>query len=209
MSNTVIPTDLTLEKAKLGCETSTQILIGWIYTESLSYFVSKAYFESKLSVSEAEDSAGECVLEFRSVLPQVRMLERYARRMFRNNMIRYLSRKRARQSREILSSDRYRTTHQLEEVADQAPSEPKSISDRDALRVYTSLRQLNNSDPILKQVWAYRMADDPMGYKQIGEIMGMDDAALRMRIARFCRRVRKECRKNERRLFQNRAAVSY
>ena len=207
MLNHSIPSDLILEKAKQGCERSTQLLVGWIYKESLAYFQSKVPHESKLNHQEAEDLAGECVLEFQSVLPQVRMLERYARRMFRNNMIRHISRKRARQSREVLSSDRFQNVDYLEEIAAIVPDENKNISDRDALRVYTSIRRLNDSDPVLQQIWAYRMADVPLGYKQIGQIMGMEDAALRMRIARFCQSVRKECLQNERRLFRKRVRI--
>lgn len=202
MTNNQTPAASALEKAKQGCPASTKILVGWIYQTSLEYFASKVHLETKLSPQEAEDLAGECVLEFQRVLPQVRTLERYARRMFRNNMIRFLSRKRARQSREVLSSDRFQEVNYLEEMVAEVPEEKRSMTDRDALRLYTSLRQLDCSDPILKQIWAYRLADDPLGYKQIGKIMGMDDAALRMRIARFCLKVRKECLKNERRLFR-------
>ena len=45
----------------------------------------------------------------------------------------------------------------------------------------------------MEQVFAYRIADEPLTYRQIGGLTGVDEAALRMRVTRFSRSVRAEC----------------
>lgn len=162
------------------------------------YFMSRVHVERLLSREEAQDLAGESLLGFQKALPRIQVLPRYVRRMFRNNLIRHLTRKRARRMKECLQED------QLELVASHVPIEPETIgqgglTDQDIHRLRISKQRLSEADHIMKTIWSCRLADEPLGYRQIGDILGMDEAALRMRYARFCRSVRKAVNRQERR----------
>ena len=97
--------DDLLLSAKQGCDNSEQRLYTWFYDEGLVYFRQKVTSEALLTYSDAEDLAGESLLEFQKALPRVRTVTRYARRMFKNNLIRFLAKSRNRKRRECLEED--------------------------------------------------------------------------------------------------------
>ena len=193
------PSSVKLKRAQAGCKNAQHEISHWVYQQGLQYFESKVSRESLLSREEAQDLAGESLLEFERALLRIRDHTRYARRMFRNNLVRYLSRKRARRSKECLGEDQL-PDGQFGDVA----GEPRTVgsdglSDRDSFRLAYVRQMLKEADPMTKAVWSYRLADEPLGYRQIGEILSMDEAALRMRVARFSKRIRKHVFKVERR----------
>jgi hypothetical protein len=193
------PSSAILCSAKEGNIKAQHHLAEWVYTEGLKYFVSRVHKETLLNDSDAQDLAGESLLEFQRALPRIQLLPRYVRRMFRNNLIRHLSRKRARRSRECLGEDQMVNS----DFADLYPSEQTcenyGLNDREKTRLTISLKRLEASDELLQKIWSYRLADEPLPYRQIGAIVGMEDAALRMRMARFCKLVREECYRKEKR----------
>jgi len=193
------PASDMLYKAQTGCEEARTKLAKWVYQEGLSYFSSRVRRESLLSYAEAQDLAGESLLEFQKALPRIISLPRYVRRMLRNNLIRHLSRKRIRRSRELPGEDLAGEKSYLEAVSLKGYSESTGLTDKEQLRIHISLKRLQAADEIMKQIWSYRMAEEPLGYKEIGDILGVEDAALRMRVARFCRSVRNECLRAEKR----------
>ncbi|MDA1028726.1 MAG: hypothetical protein O3B41_06700 [Bacteroidetes bacterium] len=207
MSTTSISTQLDtrsplperLLEAKTGCESARSDLSTWVYSEALRYFTSQVSREPLFSLFDAQDLAGESLLEFQRAIPRIQTLPRYVRRMLRNNLIRHLSRKRARRTREFLGGDLSIADEFAEYVGEQ-PVETSELNDFDHRRLTTSLRKLEAADNTLRKIWSFRLADEPLPYREIGAILGMEDAALRMRIARFCRSVRDECKRNERRL---------
>lgn len=184
--------------AKTGCESARSDVSKWVYDEALRYFASQVSREPLFSLFDAQDLAGESLLEFQRAIPRIQSLPRYVRRMLRNNLIRHLSRKRARRTREFLGGDLSIAEEVKGSVGDQ-PLEATDLNDADHKRLITSLRKLEASDDTLRKIWSFRLADEPMPYREIGAILGMEDAALRMRIARFCKSVRDECKRNERR----------
>ena len=199
--NLLPPNQSALEEAQAGIPSARDELSRWVYNEGLKYFTSRIRTEPLLGPEEAQDLAGESLLEFQKALPRIRTLSRYVRRMFRNNLIRHLTRKRARRNRECLGQDQFAEIDFIESIRDIEPQEPMEWSDKEAYRIYFSKRCLSEADPILKTIWLYRLADEPLGYRQIGEIMGMEEAALRMRVARFCKGVRMAIRRKERRRY--------
>lgn len=201
------PDQETLVAARDGDVAAINQLVTWVYQEGLNYFESRVYRESLLSHSDAQDLAGESVLEFRKALPRIQALPRYVRRMFRNNLIRHLSRKRARGMRECLGEDQVGDRDYLDSAITFQPSELNHWTDQDALRFSTAMNRLSASDPITRRIWSYRLADEPLAYKQIGNILEMEDAALRMRIARFCRTVRDDVNRNEKRIRLGRKSL--
>ncbi len=187
-----------LLEAKNGCENARSELSEWVYNEGLRYFVSRVKKEPLFSLSDAQDLAGESLFEFQRALPRIQALPRYVRRMFRNNLIRHLSRKRARRSRECLGEDLLMET-KFSDFLNVQPEEISGLSDIERMRLSTCLQKLNAADDLLRKIWSYRLADEPLPYREIGAILGMEDAALRMRVARFCKSVRDECQRKERR----------
>ncbi|NQV73871.1 sigma-70 family RNA polymerase sigma factor [bacterium] len=197
--NLLPPNQTSLEDAQAGICSARDELSRWVYNEGLNYFTSRIRTEPLLGPEEAQDLAGESLLEFQKALPRIRTLPRYVRRMFRNNLIRHLTRKRARRNRECLGQDQFEEFDFIDSIRDSQPQEAIEWSDKEAYRIYYSRRCLSEADPIMKTIWLYRLADEPLGYRQIGEIMGMEEAALRMRVARFCKGVRLAVKRKERR----------
>lgn len=197
--NTGFPLTDRLWDAKTGCDSARSDLSKWVYGEALRYFTSQVSREPLFSLFDAQDLAGESLLEFQRAIPRIQSLPRYVRRMLRNNLIRHLSRKRARRSREYLGGDLC-VADEIEGYFGEQAVETSDLNDFDQRRLTTSLRKLEAADDTLRKIWSFRLADEPLPYREIGAILGMEDAALRMRIARFCKSVRDECKRNERRL---------
>jgi RNA polymerase sigma factor (sigma-70 family) len=173
-----------------------------VYDEALDYFGGAVSREQLLGPEEAEDLAGDCVLEFSRVLDRVRKPEHYARRMFRNNLRRYLRRKRIRMKRESSDADA--------PVGSSVPDRPalaasditcrhERFDDVDRRRYHTARRRIERADDQMRQIIRYRLAAEPLPYRVIGEILGQSEPALRMRMTRFCRSVRREFARSEKR----------
>lgn len=179
----------TLVQAQSGCPTALEEVNNWVYNEGYRYFTSRVHSEPSLTWEEAEDLAGESLLEFQKALPRILTLPRYVRRMFRNNLVRHLTRKRSRRTRECLEDDQVGGVNPPAYLSTTTPRE-SGWTDQDEVRIRISRQRLAQADPITQTIWSYRLADEPIGYRQIGEILGMEEAALRMRFARFCKGVR-------------------
>jgi DNA-directed RNA polymerase specialized sigma24 family protein len=193
------PAERVLKKAQAGCLASREELATWVYSEGSRYFRSRIKTEPLLSFAEAQDLAGESLLEFQKALPRIVSLHRYVRRMLRNNLIRHLSRKRARRTREFPGEDMAGGRGYLESASMEFELQHQGWTDLEQLRIQISRRRLEEADVVMKQILTYRLAEEPLGYREIGLILGLEDAALRMRVARFFRSVRDECGRAERR----------
>ena len=53
-----------LEPARTGCLESQRALFRWVYEQGLQYFRAKVSMEAYLNDSDAEDLAGDSLLEF-------------------------------------------------------------------------------------------------------------------------------------------------
>ena len=193
------PSPDILDRIRDGDRHARDRLLGWVYDEGLVYFLAASSREHLLSPDEAADLAGDCVLEFDRVLLQVRNPAHYARRMFRNNLGRYLRRKRVRLGREV----------QQPSVPERAarPAEARIRHHRNAHRLDDEQRRMwcaarsriENADLEMKQIIRFRLAAEPLPYRLIGEILGASEPALRMKMTRFCRSVRREYARMEKR----------
>jgi len=112
--------------------------------------------------------------------------------MFRNNLGRFLRRKRARLVKEAAERREAATTVLAEAT--------RSSFDDEQRRMWrTARRRIDAADAEMRQIIRYRTAAEPLPYRVIGEILGANEPALRMRMTRFCRSVRREYARNEKR----------
>ncbi|NNF03198.1 MAG: hypothetical protein HKN17_01925 [Rhodothermales bacterium] len=188
-----------LDRIRSGDRAARDRLLGWVYDEGLAYFLSASNREYLLDPDDAADLAGECVLEFDRVLARVRNPAHYARRMFRNNLGRYLRRKRARRIREtdaLLHSDRSVSSGN-------APIgcvlDAHRLDDEQHRAWCAARRRIADADVEMQRIIRYRLAAEPLSYRVIGQILGASEPALRMRMTRFCRSVRREHARSEKR----------
>jgi DNA-directed RNA polymerase specialized sigma24 family protein len=171
-----------------------------VYARGQKYFGLKVAVERNLDVDCAHDLAGESLVEFQKSWKHVRFLDRYTRRMFRNNLVRHLTRSRKRKLREPFHED----------VGIRDPdtlaSDPKEtvgqgqgqMSDYQLRQLRTATRRLCECDSLTRTILSFRVAAEPMTYREIEQLTGMKEAALRMRMARFCRSVRVDFESRER-----------
>lgn len=187
------------EKAKDDDIRSRQRLLAWVYREAKRYFQTKLPSEHLLSRQDACDLAAESVLEFERVMPHIRSLPRYVRRMFRNNLVRFLRRKRLRMLREKYSGDVLPSEFLEEVVVPDLDSIFGSMTDEQIRHVHIAIARMDIADECTRDIMAFRLAEEPLTYREISDILQSSESALRMRVARFCRNVRDECERVERR----------
>lgn len=198
------PSAHVLDRVRDGDPAARDRLLGWVYDEGLSYFTYASQREQLLSPEEAADLAGDCVLEFNRVLSSVRNPVHYARRMFRNNLRRFLCRKRARlvregdESRGSPAQSSY-TEAPFDSMRSRRSSGMYRFDDEQRRMWRTARRRIEGADVDMQQIIRFRLAAEPLPYRVIGELLGASEPALRMKMTRFCRSVRREFARNEKR----------
>lgn len=170
-----------------------------VYTYASDYYTSRARREPILTHTEAEDLAGETLLEFQRHWKKIRNHEHYVRRMCRNNLFRFLKRKRQREGRESLWTD---LGMNEESMVDSSwnTSLPngrvfESLNDEQMEQLRFSLACIGQADDLTQRLIMYRTGLHPMTYREIEELTGCTEAALRMRYARFRALVQEKYRK--------------
>lgn len=160
-----------------------------VYTYASNYFTKRARREPILTHAEAEDLAGETLLEFQRHWTNIKNPVHYVRRMCRNNLFRFLKRKRQREGRESLWTDLG-----LDEELMADPSWMKgqidsrvsgSLNDEQLEQLMFSLKCIGQADDLTQRIIMYRTSLRPMTYREIEGLTGCNEAMLRMRYARF------------------------
>lgn len=192
------PSDI-LDLIRNGDRQARDRLLGWVYDDGLAYFLGASAREQLLSPDEAADLAGDCVLEFDRALPRVHNAVHYARRMYRNNLGRYLRRKRARLMREICQASVPERAVRPAETSGRRRQGVHRLDDEERRMWRAARRRIRKADPEMQQIIRFRLAAEPLSYRLIGEIMGASEPALRMKMTRFCRSVRREYARIEKR----------
>lgn len=198
-----------LENALAGDEVSRTRMFSWVHSSAIHYFETKSFVEPLLSVQDAQDLASECIEEFSKAWQRVRSVCHYCRRMFKNNLRRFLKRKRKGLQRECaLMADAFE--HYGTEFISVYPSfEFERFSDEDHRRRRVAESELRNADDIIKELFHYRVLVGSLTYREIADLLGATETSLRMRMARFNRRVRtRHDREEQRRRMQKEAAVT-
>lgn len=179
-----------LRRAQGGDADASRHLLGWAYQSASAYYVRKVRVETLLTRSDAEELAAMFVLEFERAWPRIRSVGRYSRRMLRNNLRRYLSRKRELEWREAAypSADLDTLPSEGNRVGEPHPIERWGDDERHQLEAVREV--LDRSDPITRELMTLRSGDPPLSYGVIAVRLGCTETALRMRATRFYRAVR-------------------
>lgn len=179
-----------LQRAQGGDREAGQRLLGWAYRSARDYYGRKVGVEVLLSPLDAEELAAMFLLEFERAWPRIQSIGHYTRRMLRNNMQRYLRRKRERRSRVAQYSG-----YDLDQIPESAlhVSEPHPMErwgDDEASQFAAVQETLERTDPLTRDLMALRSGDPPLSYGVIAVRLNTTETALRMRAARFYRAVR-------------------
>ena len=179
-----------LQRAKGGDRDACHRLLGWAYRSARDYYGRKVGVEVLLSPVDAEELAGMFFIEFERAWPRIQSVRHYTRRMLRNNLRRYLRRKRERRVRVAQYSG-----HDLDLIPASAlhvaePHPMERWSDDEASQFAAVRETLARSDPLTRNLMALRSGDPPLSYAVIAVRLRSTETALRMRAARFYRAVR-------------------
>ena len=173
-----------------GDATSRNRMLIWVHQAALDYYLAKVHVEALLTRADALDMASESVVEFDRSWRRVRTVAHYCRRMFKNNLSRFLKRKRRLLQREqeldVLRSD----TSGVSISVEQPLFEFDRFSDDQLRRLRLARRELDLADNAIRSLFDYRVFVGNLTYAEIGEILGTTETSLRMRMTRFNRKVR-------------------
>lgn len=179
-----------LQRAQHGDREACHRLLGWAYRSACDYYVGKVGVEVLLSPTDAEELAGMFLLEFERAWPRIRSIGHYTRKMLRNNLRRYLRRKRELRRREAPYA-----SHEMDRIPDAAlhvsESHPIERWGDDEAAQFAAVREtLSRTDPLTRDLMALRSGDPPLSYAVIAVRLNTTETALRMRAARFYQAVR-------------------
>ena len=189
--------DAWLHRSLAGDESDRQRMFVWVHECGRRYYLEKTAVEPLLSYHDAQDLATEALIEFEKSWRRVRSVEHYTRRMLKNNLQRFLKRKRRCLKRESILAPEQIEYHASEAVIHTPEFGFERFSDEDLRRVHTASDALEQADPIVQLLFRYRVFSESMTYREISEIVGATETSLRMRMARFNRRVRELHRRQE------------
>lgn len=177
-----------LELVRSGDETARDQLSAWAYLTAFTYYKTQVSTEKNLTPEDAEDLTTAFFLEFERKLPRVQSATRYTRFVLKQNLKRFLWRKRIRRFRE-----RWLSLNQpIQDEIPAAESEPAWMawSDEDFLQYQAVLEALKQTDDCTRQVIKLRMQDPPVPYREIATVIQASETAIRMRVTRFYSEVR-------------------
>ncbi len=179
-----------LELAQTGDSAAKERLLGWAYFTAHRYYRLKVPAEKALSAEDAEELTTAFFLEFESNLPQLQCATRYTRYVLKQNLRRYLRRKRMRRWRAGWP------LHNVEKssaaaVADEPGSPWMAWSDEDFFQYRAVLQALHETDDTTRRVIQFRLENPPLPYLEIAAHLNLSETAIRMRVTRFYSLVRK------------------
>lgn len=184
-----VPAVLLL-RAQGGDREACGALLGWAYRSARDYYRGKVHVEALLSTLDAEELAGTFLIEFERAWPRIRCIGHYTRRMLRNNLRRYLRRK-----RDLGFRVSHRPGHEMDQIPGSVlqvaePHPMERWSDDEAVQFAAVQQTLARSDPLTRNLMTLRSGDPPLSYAVIAVRLNATETALRMRAARFYQAVR-------------------
>jgi len=184
-----------LENAQEGNVEAKDKLYCWAYLTAYQYFNWSAQRENAIAVEDAEDLTAAFFLEFESTLPRLKSAARFTRHVIKQNLQRYIKRKKIRQHREILTPDQA-LENKAGDSAAEAEVEPwKDWTEEQFMQYRAVLEALKNADGSTQKIIQYRMEDPPLEHKEIAGLLKMSETSIRMRVTRFYSLVRKKYEK--------------
>jgi DNA-directed RNA polymerase specialized sigma24 family protein len=198
-----------LEQSRSGDTQSRDKMLIWVHRTAVDYFCSKVSTEPLFSLADAWDLASDSVVEFERSWTRVRRVSHYCRRMYKNNLNRYLHRKRKQMLREQ-ALDHEGTQGREAAISVMIPRFDFELhSDEEKAKIATARAELERADDTLRSLFEYRVFSGQLTYAQIGALLGASETSLRMRMTRFNKRVKnRHAQAVRRRLRDRRPLVS-
>ncbi|HHL73626.1 MAG TPA: Lrp/AsnC family transcriptional regulator [Bacteroidetes bacterium] len=184
-----------LKAAQNGDAAAWDKLSHWVYLTGQEYYQSKIAAEQHLSKEDAEDLTTSLFLEFENNLPHLKSATRFTRYLLKQNLKRYLRRKRQKRLREVLVP--------LQKIIEKHKS-PDDTSQQHAWQDWTDdeflqyqsvLQTLQQSDDTTQQIIRARLEEPPIQFNEIAARLSMSETSVRMRAVRFYSQVRKQFKK--------------
>lgn len=182
--------DEWLVQSRNGDMISRNRMLIWVHHTALDYYSSKVSVEPLMSTADAWDMASDSVIEFERSWKRVRRVAHYCRRMFKNNLNRFLNRKRRLLLREQELDLDFIERACIASVSTLPKFDFERLSDDECYQVATARAELEKADESVKKIFEYRVFSGRLTYAEIGELIGASETSLRMRMTRFNRRVK-------------------
>lgn len=178
------------EGALGGCELNKAQMFEWVYNCALRYYLTKSLTEPLLGKQDAQDLASECIIEFSKSWPRIRCVSHYCRRMFKNNLHRFLKKRRREVNRDCSLTEMDAECDSLEASLCLLAPAIDVLSDDDEKRLRFVKRELQSADDVVQTLFKLRVFEGPFTYREIAEQVDASETSLRMKMARFNRKVR-------------------
>jgi DNA-directed RNA polymerase specialized sigma24 family protein len=175
-----------LKDAKGGNRGARDKLCRWAYFTASEYYHSKVSSERHFTFHDAEELTSQFYLEFEQTLPRIRTATHFTRRLLSRMLGRYINRERHRHLREASRA----TFDDILVAIDESVDPPwNSWTDHVWRQYRATLRELQFTDAITRRIIECRVGE--VKYAQIAEEINLSEAAVRMRVARFYKAVRR------------------
>ena len=184
-----------LEQAQNGEGEARDRLCSWSYLTASRYYREKVRVEKTLKTEDAEDLTTAFFLEFDGTLPRLRSATHFTRHVLKQNLKRYLKRKKQRLLKETPTPLNELENKAEKSAAAESTNPWERWTDEKFLQYQTVLQSLNSADDLTRQAIEYRLEHPPMPYQEIAGHLNMPETAIRMRVARFYSLVRKKYQK--------------
>lgn len=176
-------------EAQNGDAAARSDLLDWAGVTARNYFYLKYQKGEVRSTDEAETLAADFLLEFERNLPKLQQAARWTRVM----LARYIMYARHREKRHAERS--VATDPQTMAEIETAPHQHRSNNwdDADWHKLQTTLHVLNNQpEPTRTVLERIFWEDPPPTYQELAEHYNTSEAAIKMRVSRFYKAVRKK-----------------
>jgi hypothetical protein len=180
-----------LMAANNSSEADREKLFCWAYLTASNYYCLKVKSEANLTLVDAEELASGFFLEFERTLPRLKSAARFTRYVLKQNLKRYLKRKKRLRQRETNVTEE-EINPQTIAASFETPSPPwENWSDEDFHQYKAVLETYRETDEITQKIIKYRLEDPPRPYKNISDQLKMTETSIRMRVMRFYSAVRR------------------
>lgn len=181
-----------LMAANNGREAEREKLFRWAYLTASNYYCLKVKSELALASVDAEELASDFFLEFERTFPRLKSAARFTRFVLKQNLKRYLKRKKQLRHRETSVAEE-EINPQMIATPFEEPSRPwENWSDEDFHQYKAVLETYREIDGTTQKIIKYRLEDPPRPYKEISDQLKMSETSIRMRVMRFYSAVRRK-----------------
>jgi DNA-directed RNA polymerase specialized sigma24 family protein len=181
-----------LQSSNCGNEIDRDKLYRWAYLTASNYYCMKVKFEADLTSIDAEELSSDFFLEFERTLPRMKSATRFTRYVLKQNLKRFLKRKKALRYRETGVREEEIHSQKVLSYREEILRPWEDWTDEDFLQYKTVLETFQKTDETTQKIIKYRLEDPPLPYKDISDQLKISETAIRMRVMRFYSAVRQK-----------------